>query len=611
MASGMNTLSRVPVELKQRHQWVVWKYITRDGKATKAPFQPNGQPASSTDPKTWSNFKQCMEATGYEGLGFVFDEGGAYIGIDLDGCRDPQSGNLESWAKEVVVNLGTYAEVSPSGSGVKMFGLSDSRWLHRHNVKLPLPAIGGKDPGVEVYDSKRFFCVTGKQLSGLHELKAVDDELDWLATRFEMRQSLPKIGGEGARMESPVIDRAAKYLAKMEPSISGSDGHGKCFRAACVLVMGFALSQDESLQLLASDFNPRCNPPWSDKELRHKIAQASKQPGSRGYLRDAQPDQWSRISIPSSYRESKAVAQVDESKPTVKTTTLRHATALYLSELSSGKQMLIDTGIPQLDYAIGGGMAMGEMVIIAARPSHGKSCIGLQMVHSLSNDGMPVVIVSEEMSARALGKRAIQFVSKVPEEHWPTSFDEIVSELDSHFKRRAEVRIVESCGTVESACEEIEKAVNEIGCKVAVVDYAQLLGSNGKDRYDRISRVSTALKKLCGRLNIVLVVMAQLNREVEGRTKFVPKMSDIKETGQFEQDADVIIFGVWPYKIDPAKDPKEYQIYVAKNRNRAINEHAFDLEFKPSRQMLVEGKRKSEYANDFTSAGYDRFEFQQ
>lgn len=595
----MTILGQFPTELKQRHQWVVWKYVTRDGKATKVPFMPGGNPASSTDSKTWCSFKPCVEAISrYEGLGFVFQEGGAYIGIDLDGCRDPATGKLELWAKEIVLKLNTYAEVSPSGSGVKMFGLSDARWLHRHNVKLPLPSIGGKDPGVEVYDSKRFFCVTGLQLSGMHELRQLDDDLDWLADKFSMRQAVATVHADGVRMESPVIERASKYLAKMEPSISGQDGHGKCFHAACVLVMGFCLSHDEALNLLTREYNPRCQPPWSEKELRHKVDQASKQPGSRGYLKDAQPEQWPKISTPSNYRDHKPVA-VDDSQSTIRRTSLNQATRLYLSDLSSGKQMLIDTGIPRLDYAIGGGMALGEMVIVAARPSHGKSAIGLQMVHSLSAEGKPVVIVSEEMSARALGKRAIQYISDVPEEHWPTSIGEVVKHLDGHFNERAEVRIVESCGTVEAACSEIETATIEIGCKVAVVDYAQLLGSSGRDRYDKISRVSTALKKICGRLNIVLVVMAQLNREVESRNKFLPKMSDIKETGQFEQDADVIIFGVWPHKIDSAKDPWKYQLYVAKNRNRAINEHSFEIEFRPSRQKFVEQKPKSVYSNDF------------
>jgi replicative DNA helicase len=88
----------------------------------------------------------------------------------------------------------------------------------------------------------------------------------------------------------------------------------------------------------------------------------------------------------------------------------------------------------------------------------------------------------------------------------------------------------------------------------------------------------------------VLVALCQLNREIEGRTKFVPQMSDLRDTGQLEQDADVIMFGVWPHRIDPKNDPYEYQFFIAKNRNRAINDPAVKVRFEPSRQMFLHQK---------------------
>jgi replicative DNA helicase len=86
--------------------------------------------------------------------------------------------------------------------------------------------------------------------------------------------------------------------------------------------------------------------------------------------------------------------------------------------------------------------------------------------------------------------------------------------------------------------------------------------------------------------------LCQLNREIEKRTKFVPKPGDLKESGQFEQDADVILFLVWPHKIDQNEDPQEYLVFVDKNRNRAINQRCVKLKFRPSRQMLEEWKPK-------------------
>jgi hypothetical protein len=75
----------------------------------------------------------------------------------------------------------------------------------------------------------------------------------------------------------------------MPVSISGSGGHNAAFHVACTLVLGFGLSQEEAFRVMA-DWNQACRPPWSEKELRHKLADAEKQPGERNYLRDAPRD---------------------------------------------------------------------------------------------------------------------------------------------------------------------------------------------------------------------------------------------------------------------------------------------------------------------------------
>jgi hypothetical protein len=80
-----------------------------------------------------------------------------------------------------------------------------------------------------------------------------------------------------------IVDRARKYLAKMPPAVSGQGGHDATFHAACTLVLGFGLGRTQALTLL-SEWNERCDPPWSEKELEHKIDDANKQPGWRGYL---------------------------------------------------------------------------------------------------------------------------------------------------------------------------------------------------------------------------------------------------------------------------------------------------------------------------------------
>jgi hypothetical protein len=98
-----------------------------------------------------------------------------------------------------------------------------------------------------------------------------------------------KAGGSapGIRLdEEEKIRRARAYVAKIEPAISGQGGHDKTFYTACKMVQSFGLTEEEAFEILRSDYNPRCQPPWSEKELRHKVEDACKDPGPKGYLLD-------------------------------------------------------------------------------------------------------------------------------------------------------------------------------------------------------------------------------------------------------------------------------------------------------------------------------------
>ncbi len=143
---GAVLLGNVPEELRGRPQWVVHK--------EKVPYIAGGLgKASSTDLMTWRTFEEAVRAleTGeYDGVGFVFSSGDPFVGIDLDKCRDPETGELEDWAAKIVKDLGGYAEASFSGTGVHIF-------------------VKGKTPNrrrgrIEVYSSERFFTVTGRVL---------------------------------------------------------------------------------------------------------------------------------------------------------------------------------------------------------------------------------------------------------------------------------------------------------------------------------------------------------------------------------------------------------------------------------------------------------------
>jgi putative DNA primase/helicase len=147
-------LDNIPEEVRRRTQFVVYKLEERAGKITKVPYIAGGVgKASSTDSETWRTFEEAVQAlrTGrYDGIGFVFSSGDPYAGVDLDGCRNPETGELEEWAAKIVRDLDGYAEVSPSGKGVHIIARG----------KAPNKKRGR----VEAYSERRFFTMTGRVL---------------------------------------------------------------------------------------------------------------------------------------------------------------------------------------------------------------------------------------------------------------------------------------------------------------------------------------------------------------------------------------------------------------------------------------------------------------
>jgi len=147
----------VPRELKERQQWVCWRYEPRDGKLpTKVPHSPHGGLASVTDASTWASLKAAVAAfreRGHDGVGFVLSPDDPFTAIDLDACRDPETGELEGWAQEIVDAFGSYAEVSPSGTGVHVF------------VRGELPPGGNKRGPIEMYSASRLLTFSGNHLA--------------------------------------------------------------------------------------------------------------------------------------------------------------------------------------------------------------------------------------------------------------------------------------------------------------------------------------------------------------------------------------------------------------------------------------------------------------
>src|SRR5829696_8003887 len=118
-------VENIPERLTERPQWVNWRLEERDGKTTKMPYTPGTlRRASSTDLMTWRTFSEALAAyeagePPYDGIGFVFCSADPFAGIDLDDCRNPESGEISAWAQKILADASEgYVEASPSGTGV-------------------------------------------------------------------------------------------------------------------------------------------------------------------------------------------------------------------------------------------------------------------------------------------------------------------------------------------------------------------------------------------------------------------------------------------------------------------------------------------------------------
>jgi len=203
-------------ELRARDQWVGWKFVMRPGatKATKPPVNPhNGYGASHSNRSTWGSYKQAMMAVeryGLAGPGFVLTENDDYTGIDLDKCRNAETGEIEPWAQEIIDLAETYTEISPSGTGIRMFV--------RGKVARAIKSDLGR---VEIYGAQRYLTVTQNHVESTPlDIREAPKTLAALIARVEA-MSPKRDESESERVRSP-------GTAASSPT---SDARGRAFAA--------------------------------------------------------------------------------------------------------------------------------------------------------------------------------------------------------------------------------------------------------------------------------------------------------------------------------------------------------------------------------------------
>ncbi len=265
----------------------------------------------------------------------------------------------------------------------------------------------------------------------------------------------------------------------------------------------------------------------------------------------------------------------------IRTMAQRELEILEAAQASQSALTGLDTGFIQLNQKTSG-LQRKDLVILAARPSMGKTSLGVNIcTHAALHGKKKVAIFSLEMSADQLVRRMLSSVARVDQQRitggylgksdWPRLT------MAAQNLEEADIWIDDTPGmTVLELSAKARRLKQEYGLDLVMVDYLQLMsgGSRFNSRNEEVSAISRGLKAMAKELDVPMLVLSQLSRQPDRRGgDHRPQLSDLRESGSIEQDADVVLFIIRPAVYDPeVEDRRLAQLIIAKQRNGPIGE---------------------------------------
>lgn len=246
---------------------------------------------------------------------------------------------------------------------------------------------------------------------------------------------------------------------------------------------------------------------------------------------------------------------------------------LELLSLNEGKITGVTTGISSVDDKLSG-LQNSQLILLAARPAMGKTALGLTMAWNAANAGKSVAFFSLEMSTYQLNQRLISMVSMIDLEKIITGnleADEWIEIINAITKiKEKEIYVDETAGiTLSELRSKCKRLKAEEGLDLIVIDYLQLMTGEGRfdNRQQEIAQISRGLKSLSKEINCPVLSLAQLSREADKRSDHKPILSDLRESGAIEQDADVVMLLYREDYYDVDDNPNVAKVILAKHRN--------------------------------------------
>jgi RecA-family ATPase len=221
----MIEFNRAPAWLEdiEERRFVCWGWRDKDGKRTKPPLKPSGAFASTSNPKTWRTLSGVLkaldrQAVPLDGIGYVMTEDTERIAFDLDKCRNPETGVLAPWARELLARSDTYAELTPSGEGVRAIGLAPAGWRSKvHKPSIPMPDGGS----LEIYfHAERYITVTGAMVPGAPEELA---DISEIADEYLDPETVEHVANGADDAGAPSLNEMVDTVRKISPEVERGD----------------------------------------------------------------------------------------------------------------------------------------------------------------------------------------------------------------------------------------------------------------------------------------------------------------------------------------------------------------------------------------------------
>jgi replicative DNA helicase len=258
----------------------------------------------------------------------------------------------------------------------------------------------------------------------------------------------------------------------------------------------------------------------------------------------------------------------------------------YLQE-HRGEVMGVQTGYRDFDQ-ITGGLQRSDLIILAARPGTGKTSFAMSIAYNVAMYyANTVAVFSLEMGREQLVQRLISMetqidthrlrLGQVPDQQLKVVFDAMgrLAQAPVYIEDTPGISIME----LRSKARRLQ---SQQGCDLIIIDYLQLMSGRGKEnRVQEVGEISRGLKALARELNVPVIALSQLSRAVEGRQSHVPMLSDLRESGSIEQDADIVMFIYRDELYNKESDKKGIaEIHIAKHRNGPVG--VVNMRFDPA-----------------------------